>query len=1524
MNHLQMFRTISHRVKNAAVATAFVATQLLAPVLASGVVHAAAIPTNKVGFSSVGFVLSGSYSSVNGQPTGSGQLKNGNVGGYPEGACIPAEFVVTNNDNTAGDTLVSPIFDYYDNGVVGITNYEKVTTSLSGDPAASADNLNDFTFSGQPLSAATSFPTSAGGTVNATVTGAFSGDTAGTSATTSTDAFRHYNIALSNVPAKTSVYMLLCARLSLDAAQYPGSSLSLRTVQGGAENVPIPVNQILALPSLTISKSVAAGTASPSDFSFDVSPSINGVSHYAIAQGQSSVTIDNVSPDGNYTVTESGPAGYTFTGGTGTNCTANQATVGTAAGAMTASVAAGTLGQNSTLKNATCNFTNSVQKGSITISKDAIPDSATTFDFTASGTGVSGFTLDGDSDPTVPSTKTFSDLLPGDYTFTEASTTGWDFDGISCSQGSDVSKTDTSVTVHLTAGQSVSCEYTNRQRGQIIVHKVTDPGNDPTNFTVTASGTSSVTGATAISGTATRTDLSTTNDVVYDVAQGTYSIAESTASGWAEDDSDCANLTVNGNTPLVNGVPTVSCTITNTKLAKLTIVKQTNPASSSQSFSFTPSANLSGSNFTLDTDGNTATPNSQVFANLTPGQTYSVTENTQSGWQLTGLTCTSGYTWNGTGSTVTLTSGAGDDITCTYTNTQLGSISGTKFNVNADETHVGTVAGVTINLCDDNNVCLTTKTDTGGNYSFSDLLPKNYSIVEVLTAGSGWTQIFSPSDVNLTAGQTSTGNDFGNFQNATISGYKWNDRNGDGTKQSDEPKLADWTMDLYLKVNGVDVFQRSDVTDATGQYQFDGLAPGTYKVCEEMQNGWVQTYPTTSDRCHHFTVKLSGQTLGGNFGNQGQGTITVSKDLDDGFGHVTNDVSGWTWNYDGTYGTANSQTASTTNHVTVPAGTYSLTENGQKDYHFGSLVCDGVDQQGSTGSVTVTPGSNVSCVYTNVRDTGTLVVKKNVINDNGGTKTYQDFSFQVNNGTAQQFDADASDQTGQDGTKTLTVVTGTYDVTEPQANSMGYSTSYDTCSDAVVSAGQATTCTITNDDVAPTLALVKIVNNDHGGKATPANFQGEVSGTNVTWGAANTETAGVAYTLSEETLAGGAGYRASDWSCTGGGTQNGDQITLGLAENVTCTITNSDIAPTLTLKKVVVNDNGGSATANQWTLTARPTNSVTSLINEQGTLNNDGSASTSTQQAMANQAYDLSESGGPSGYAASDWSCTDGVLNGSQLTLDLAENVTCTITNNDVAPTLTVFKFVNNQDTNLTKTAADFTMNVSGTNVSTSSFPGSENGVTVTLNAGAYAVSENTDSNYTADYEGDCQGTISVGQSLMCYVTNTAVRQPAIHVEKSGPATAHAGDTVTYTFTVTNPGNVPLGALTVSDDVAGNGATLQSGDTSNIGWLDPGETWVYTINYKIPANQTASVVNTVMACGTEGVLEDVDIAPEKVCDTDTHTTRILSQGHVLGASTVKPQLVNTGDDALFSIIAALTMMGLALATRWAGRSRTTA
>ena len=68
----------------------------------------------------------------------------------------------------------------------------------------------------------------------------------------------------------------------------------------------------------------------------------------------------------------------------------------------------------------------------------------------------------------------------------------------------------------------------------------------------------------------------------------------------------------------------------------------------------------------------------------------------------------------------------------------------------------------------------------------------------------------------------------------------------------------------------------------------------------------------------------------------------------------------------------------------------------------------------------------------------------------------------------------------------------------------------------------------------------------------------------------------------------------------------------------------------------------------------------------------------------------------------------------------------------------------------------------------------------------------------------------------------------------TGPHVA-AGSTVTFTYVVTNTGNVPLADVVVSDDKLGHASpAFTSGDTNGNGLLDLTETWTYTADRHRP------------------------------------------------------------------------------------------
>ncbi len=86
---------------------------------------------------------------------------------------------------------------------------------------------------------------------------------------------------------------------------------------------------------------------------------------------------------------------------------------------------------------------------------------------------------------------------------------------------------------------------------------------------------------------------------------------------------------------------------------------------------------------------------------------------------------------------------------------------------------------------------------------------------------------------------------------------------------------------------------------------------------------------------------------------------------------------------------------------------------------------------------------------------------------------------------------------------------------------------------------------------------------------------------------------------------------------------------------------------------------------------------------------------------------------------------------------------------------------------------------------------------------------------------------------------------PAMVVAKSGTLNdddgtpgVSAGDSVAYSLTVQNTGNISLTSIAVADPLVT--LTLASGDIANPGVLDPGETWTYSGSYILSATDISS------------------------------------------------------------------------------------
>lgn len=102
--------------------------------------------------------------------------------------------------------------------------------------------------------------------------------------------------------------------------------------------------------------------------------------------------------------------------------------------------------------------------------------------------------------------------------------------------------------------------------------------------------------------------------------------------------------------------------------------------------------------------------------------------------------------------------------------------------------------------------------------------------------------------LTLSPAQIASGFNFGNRPlPGRISGQKFNDADGDGVKDPDEPGLPGFTIFLDTNSNGVrEVGEPFTVTKADGSYSFTNLAPfQSYFVTEEQQAGFTQTAPVS-------------------------------------------------------------------------------------------------------------------------------------------------------------------------------------------------------------------------------------------------------------------------------------------------------------------------------------------------------------------------------------------------------------------------------------------------------------------------------------------------------------------------------------------------------------------------------------------------------------------------------------------------------------------------------------------------------
>jgi hypothetical protein len=393
----------------------------------------------------------------------------------------------------------------------------------------------------------------------------------------------------------------------------------------------------------------------------------------------------------------------------------------------------------------TCTFTNR-KRGRIVVVKNATPDDPQDFAFTAGGgLSPSSFSLDDDNDGTLSNTRTFNDVVPaGGYSLAESVPSGWDQTAATCDDGSPISN------INVAAGETVTCTFANRKRGQIVAVKDATP-DDSQNFSFSAGGGLSPTGFQLDDDS--DPTLSNTRTFTNVVPGSGYSLSETVPSGWDQTTATCDDGSPVSNINLAAG-EIVTCTFNNRKHANLVVVKNAQP-DDPQDFAFTAGGGLSPSSFSLDDDSDGTLSNTRTFGNVPPGGGYSLSESVPSSWDQTSATCDDGSPI----SNVSLT--AGETVTCTFTNRKRGNIVVVKDARPNDPQDFSFTAGGGLSpgsfQLDDDSDGAHSNTRT-----FSNLVPgAGYSLSE--TVPSGWRQDAatcsdgSPvGNIDVSAGETVT------------------------------------------------------------------------------------------------------------------------------------------------------------------------------------------------------------------------------------------------------------------------------------------------------------------------------------------------------------------------------------------------------------------------------------------------------------------------------------------------------------------------------------------------------------------------------------------------------------------------------------------------------------------------------------------------------------------------------------------------------------------------------------------------
>jgi len=479
--------------------------------------------------------------------------------------------------------------------------------------------------------------------------------------------------------------------------------------------------------------------------------------------------------------------------------------------------------------------------------------------------------------------------------------------------------------------------------------------------------------------------------------------------------------------------------------------------------------------------------------------------------------------------------------------------------------------------------------------------------------------------------------------------------------------------------------------------------------------------------------------------------------------------------------------------VSFAPGAYTLSELVPADWQLDSASCEvngspvGTRNGDSISNVLIQSGLNTVCTFQDSLKPSHLSVVKHVINDNGGTQTAANFTINVAGPTV----------TGGPGQESpgasYEIHAGTYAVSEtgPSGYTPSFAGDCDGSGRVALTPGQVKTCTIVNDDEAPTLSISKAAD------ASPV-LVGSTIGFLVT--VTNTGTGIPAHDVSvADSLPTSGGL---SWSIDAAGSNSGCAIVSGVLR---CTF--GDL-PSGGSKRVHVSSPTTRASCQEIDNTATATSS-----------NGNNSPQASASIFVQCPALSVTKTAGPATYDRL------GQTIGYSYTVANTGNVT-------LAGPVAV-----------------------SDDKATVSCPAGPLGPTVSIVCAAtYAITQaDLDAGFVTN-TASAHATFNASQvdSATAQATVTAIQKPALSIAKSASQATYSqpGSVIGYTYVLTNVGNVTLSApYSVNDDKAA--ATCPS----TPGLLGPGASVTCTAAYTITTSDVfaGAVTNTAVGFAKFGI-----------------------------------------------------------------------